>query len=390
MIFLFLSIFLSILFVSHWAVYCFFIRAFNIKKRKAKIILRLSLLILSLSFIGSSLLVHWRENITTKFLYISSGVWLGLLINLLLVIAVFWIIVFIFRILKIRVNMVLISRIAIVAAIFYTCFGIFNVFSLKIKNISVEIENLPAQWQGKTIVHLSDLHLGKALGENFLRKIIKKANNLNPEAVMITGDLFDGINGNLSRFIKPLNNIKAVQGAYYVTGNHEIYLGVEEALNTLKQTKINILDDEVIIVNGLQIIGISYPDFNKSKNVKKIIQDDKNFNSGKPSILLSHSPTNIFSSQNNDNQHRDIYWPDNIDFSAAKELGIDLQLSGHTHKGQIFPFNFITKFIYNGYDYGLHQEGGFAIYTTSGAGVWGPTMRTGSRSEIVAITLNAK
>jgi len=388
MAFVFLFIALAVLFFSHWAVYCFFIRVFRVQDKKEKTIWRVILLILSLSFIASSLIAHWQENILTKFFYIISWLWPGLLVNLLLAIGIYWVAVLIFRALKIKLNAIFIGRIAIIMAIFYTCFGIFNVFFPRVKSITVKIDNLPTEWQGKTIIQLSDLHLGRVLGKGFLERIVNKVNNLNPEAVAITGDLFDGMDGELSLFVEPLNNIKSAQGAYYVTGNHETYLGVSEVLSVLEQTEINVLDDKIAEINGLQIIGVSYPDFDGDKDIKKIIQSDENFNLNKPSILLYHSPTNIFSTwSNGDDSHGDIYWPSDVNFTIAKELGIDLQLSGHTHHGQIFPFGFITKLIYGNYDYGLHGKDGFAIYITSGTGIWGPIMRTGSRSEIVVITL---
>ncbi|MBU4332634.1 metallophosphoesterase, partial [Patescibacteria group bacterium] len=249
------------------------------------------------------------------------------------------------------------------------------------KNLTVSIRDLPEEWEGKTIVQLSDIHLGQIIGTRFMNRVNEKVDEINPEIVVITGDLFDGMNKSLDSFIKPLNNIKAKKGVYYVTGNHETYIGVKKALDTLEKTEINVLDDEVALVNGLQIIGVSYP------GLEKDIANDKNYNFNTPSLLLYHAPTDIRIKQID---HNNMYYSPKINFDYAKELGVDLQLSGHTHKGQIFPFNFITNYMYNGYDYGLHKEGYFSIYISSGTGFWGPAMRTGSRSEIVAITLKKK
>jgi len=116
----------------------------------------------------------------------------------------------------------------------------------------------------------------------------------------------------------------------------------------------------------LQIVGLSYPERLESKDLKQAINKLNNFNSASSSILLYHSPVQV---------------------EAARQAGINLMLSGHTHKGQIFPLGFITKLIYRGYDYGLKQLGDFSIYTSSGVGVWGPFMRTSGFSEIVVITL---
>ncbi|RLC36883.1 hypothetical protein DRH27_04560 [Candidatus Falkowbacteria bacterium] len=336
---------------------------------------------------ASSVLVHFRQNLITKFLYVGSGLWFGLLINLLLAIGIFWLVLLILKIFKINTNIYWLGYLAIIGAVLYLGFGIYNVYTPRVNNIIVKIKDLPEEWQGKTIVQLSDVHLGIVLEKNFLNSVVSKTNNLKPEIIAITGDLFDGMDGNLEEFIGPLNNLKAEKGVYYVTGNHETYLSTTEVFNILDQTKINVLKDEIVNINGLQVIGISYPELNENKDTKKIIENNKNFSLEEPSILLYHSPTGIFSENNS---HNDIYFSLNRDFNTVQELGIDFQLSGHTHRGQIFPFNFITKLIYGQYDYGLHYINDFAIYTSSGVGVWGPTMRTGSRSEIVAITLEKK
>ncbi|MFH0856693.1 MAG: hypothetical protein V1860_02235 [bacterium] len=151
---------------------------------------------------------------------------------------------------------------------------------------------------------------------------------------------------------------------FYVIGNHETYLGVEKAFQVLKETNVTALDDKMVEINGLQILGISYAQ-DAAKDFKKIAARE-NYNPDKPCILLYHSPTHL---------------------KEARELGFDLQLSGHTHLGQLFPFSFITKLIYGAYDYGLHEIGDFSIYTTNGAGTWGPPMRTGNRPEIAVFKL---
>ena len=237
---------------------------------------------------------------------------------------------------------------------------------MQVKRIKVEIKNLPEAWRGKTIVQISDVHLGNIYKSDFLAEVVKKTNALHPEAVMITGDLFDGMDGNLDPLVAPLNDLKTEKGIYFVTGNHETYLGVKESLRVLAKTDVKVLSDEVVDLDGLKIIGISYPEsFVGDDEIVKLKLLQPKF-LGQPNILLYHAPVNIL---------------------AAKDLGVNLQLSGHTHLGQQFPFNFVTKIIYKGYDYGLHTLGDFSIYTTSGVGTWGIPMRLGTQSEIVAIEL---
>lgn len=382
---------LGILFLMHWAIYRFFITVFEIKSKNIKLIVVFSLLFLAVSFVSSTLLVHWYENIVTKSYYFLSGLWLGFVINLLLAAGCFVLVKFIFHFFNKNMNPLLFGGFFVLLAIIYTGIGVFNAVSPKIKNISVEIKNLPVEWSGKKIVQISDVHLGRILGVKFLEKIINKIDEINPEMVVITGDLFDGMDGGLEQFILPLNKMSALKGVFYVTGNHDIYLGLEKSLDALKQTKIAVLDDEVVNIDGLQIIGVSYPVSGEKKDIEDKIKGDSNFSLEKPSILLFHSPINIFSNHNNARDwHNSMYFYPDVNFQVAKNLGADLQLSGHTHKGQFFPFNLITHFIFGGYDYGLHKDGDFSVFTSSGVGVWGPTMRTWSRSEIVVVTLIGK
>jgi hypothetical protein len=208
--------------------------------------------------------------------------------------------------------------------------------------------------------------LGRVLGAAFLQDLVEQINRENPSIVFITGDLFDGIDGRLDGLVAPLNGLRAPLGIYYVTGNHETYLGVDRALAALKKTKVRVLRDEMVVIDGLQIIGIDYPERAFSKNVAAVITKLPEFNSGAPSILLYHNPSQV---------------------GQAKAAGINLQLSGHTHKGQIFPIQFISRLIYGKYYNGLHVEGDYTIYTSSGAGTWGPTMRTGNHPEIAVIRL---
>lgn len=385
MAYIFLFIVIVFLIVAHWAVYNFFVRSFSINSRRTKKILRLIFFLLPIGFIFSSLLLNWREIWLTKTLYFIFSLWPAILINFLLFILAAWLITGVVEAIEKKTNHRLVGIAVLLITIIYSAFGIFNVFFPTIKRITVSIDDLPSSWQGKTIVQISDLHLGGVLGKNFLKRVLNEVNSLNPEAVVITGDLFDGMDGNFDSLIGPLDDFKAPKGVYYVTGNHEIYLGLEDALTALGKTKINILGNKIAEIDGLQVIGISYPGYNPSEDEKNIMDS---YDQEKPAILLYHAPVDVFSDQVMNNiSHKNIYLSPNTNFSVVKELGIDLQLSGHTHNGQIFPFNLITRLIYNGYSYGLYQDGDFNLYATSGVGVWGPTMRTGSRSEIVLITL---
>jgi predicted MPP superfamily phosphohydrolase len=215
------------------------------------------------------------------------------------------------------------------------------------------------------VVQISDVHLGAVYRENFLSRSLNRINKLEPEAVFITGDLFDGMESDFSWIHAPFANLKTKKGIYYSFGNHDLYLGFNRVKDLLGNGQINILDNKLVLVDGLQIIGINYS-FNQDFDLYEKILEQSGYDEAKPSILLFHEPKNT---------------------QLAAKAGIDLQLSGHTHDGQLFPFNFIAKLAYKGYGYGLFVKNGLSLIVNGGLGTWGPPMRTASRSEIVKITL---
>jgi uncharacterized protein len=247
----------------------------------------------------------------------------------------------------------------------YSGYGVWNAYHPRIHHLTVRVKDLPPDWKGKKIVQLSDVHLGRILGAQFLAMLMEKINAQSPAAVFITGDLFDGSDGRLDQLVAPLDGIVAPWGIFFVTGNHETYLATERAYKALKRTKARIPADELVVVNGMQILGVAYPQRESSKDLAAIAAG-VGYDPALPSILLFHSP---------------------VQTERVKSAGINLQLAGHTHHGQIFPFQFVTRRVFGKYHRGLHIEGGYAIYTSSGAGTWGPAMRTGNRPEIALIRL---
>lgn len=353
---IFIILAMGILAGMHYFFYFSLIRFFSITNPLSKNIFLAVIAFWGISFILALILARWWENFFIRAFYFISGFWLGLLINLFLASAVVWLFG------ASRPLAVIFFSLAFI----FSIYGIWNAYNIKIKNISVSIPNLPEQWKNKKIVQLSDIHLGLVYQESFMRDIVGKVNSANPEMVVITGDYFDGMGDDLNSLSKPLNDIQTEKGVFFVTGNHETYLGAEKAFSALEKTKVKILRDEVVDVDGLKLIGINYPGQGGNKDVPAVIQSLEKYFSGRPNILLYHSPVYL---------------------NQFKKSGVNLQLSGHTHKGQIFPVGYITKLIYKNCDYGLHQMDDFTIYTTSGVGTWGPAMRTGNAPEIVIITL---
>ena len=182
---------------------------------------------------------------------------------------------------------------AVGLTLLYSAYGVANAYHPRLVNFTVRIKNLPPGWQGKTLVQLSDVHLGRILGADFLARVVAKVNAQNPAMVLITGDLFDGADGNLEELVAPLNRLVAPQGIYFVTGNHETYLGVQRSYAALRTTPVRVLADERVVIDGLQVIGISYPERGHALSFAEKMAKLPGFDPALPSILLYHSPTQV-------------------------------------------------------------------------------------------------
>lgn len=363
---IFTSLALGILLGIHALLYVSLIRFFAISAPGAKALLAGTLIFLVVSFPFSTLFSHLRDNLFTRTFYFLSTFWLGLLVNLLMGACIVWLVILVAKHISFTPNIPILAGSVFLIALIYSSWGMWNALHPRIREISVTIQGLPAIWRGERIVQLSDVHLGHVFQHDFAREVVARVNELDPKVVLITGDLFDGMDGDLHTFVSALDALHPRDGTFFVTGNHETYLGVNTVFSLLEETKLTVLKDEVVDVDGVKIVGIDFPAQGAHKDIAKIMERLRPSYEGHPSIVLYHAPTNI------------------DDFKRA---GVDLQLSGHTHAGQLFPLRIFTWLIFHGYDYGLHTEGEYHIYTTNGVGSWGPTMRTGNTPEIVLITL---
>lgn len=367
---IFLSAFLAIIIGGHFIVYrtveMFFPGVFLSVPKKW---LLMAVLLLSTGFIFSSVSVHWYENIFTRAFYLLSGSWLGIFSN------IFWTSLFLlivyYSLSAFSVNLSWFRYLAscsYILAIIISFYGLWNAGHPVIKNIDIPIAGLPKQWAGKKIAQLSDIHLGVVHREDFLQKLIDQVNDQQVDMVVMTGDFFDGMDGRLEHLAEPLNRLKTPFGTYYVTGNHETYLGTAATNKTLdNESRARHLKNELITIDGLNILGVDCPEPGEKINVADIV--DRLAIPG-PTILLYHEPKFIA--------------------TIASLDKIDLMLSGHTHLGQTWPYNFIARMVYGKYVYGLNTLGRLAQYTTTGAGTWGPPMRIGNRPEIPVFTLVPK
>ncbi|MDD5396663.1 MAG: metallophosphoesterase [Candidatus Moranbacteria bacterium] len=350
--------------VAHGIVFFSLVKFFGITNLLYKNILLSVIFFLGLSFFISSIFGHIKDSLFTRDYYFLSGAWVGFMWNMVLFFVLVWVVVLLGQKLGFAANQKILATLAIMAACAYSAYGVWNAFNPKITSLSVAIDDLPEEWVGKKIVQISDLHLGNIYHADYLTSVVEKINALNPDVVVITGDLFDGSVADLNVLLKPIDRINAK--VFFVTGNHETFIGLDKVYAAISLTKIIPLRDASKNIGGLQFVGIDYPLRGNDRDISKIIPAMAGWDQFAPSILLIHEPVQI---------------------ENAKKIGISLQLSGHTHRGQLFPFGFITSLIFKGYDHGFKRDGSFAIYTSSGLGGWGPPMRTENRSEIVEITL---
>jgi predicted MPP superfamily phosphohydrolase len=243
---------------------------------------------------------------------------------------------------------------------------------VEVKEVAVRLSKLPAAGQGTTIVQLTDLHVGPTIGRAFIEDIVRRTNELRPDVIAITGDLVDGSVERLRHAVEPLRDLKATHGVYFVTGNHEYFSGAGPWLAELRRLGIRVLRNERVTVGeGAAAIDIAGIDDHSAARLGGDRSDVGQALAGRdparPVILLAHQPRAIF---------------------EAARLGVDLQLSGHTHGGQIWPFTYFVK-LQQPYVAGLHQHGDTQIYVSPGTGYWGPPMRLGTRAEITRVTLHA-
>lgn len=361
-----LLIAITILFFTHYFIYFSMVRFFGLAAGGRRNALALILFLFPASFIASSILGRWTAGRLPDTVYFVSALWLGAALTLMTCLILAWGAWGVTKLFAHSPSPAVFGWTALAVACLYTSYGVLNAYRPRVKELTVRIKNLPPVWRQRKIVQLSDVHLGHILGESFMARLVERTNAQKPSIVFITGDLFDGSDRRLEELIRPLNDLDAPLGTYYVTGNHETFLGTERAYQALKATSVKILKDQMVVIDGVQIIGIAYPERGQHKDLGKVIRNIPGFDPRQPSILLYHSPTNI---------------------EQAKAAGIRLQLSGHTHHGQIFPIQFISRLVYGKYYNGLHVEGDYTLYTSSGAGTWGPTMRTGNDPEIAVIHL---
>ncbi|HEU0036185.1 MAG TPA: metallophosphoesterase [Kofleriaceae bacterium] len=252
------------------------------------------------------------------------------------------------------------AQICAAGAVAVVVAGIVNVaLGPRVRRVRVPLARLPVA--SYTIAHLTDVHIGAVIGREFAEQLVQRVNALRPDLIVITGDLVDGSLTELRPHIEPLRQLRARDGVFVVTGNHEYYWNVEPWLAHLRSLGMRVLRNEhVTIADTLVLAGADDASFGEDVPRAVAGRDPQ-----LPLVLLAHHPRTI---------------------ARAMTAGVDLQLSGHTHGGQLLPFGYLAR-LWDPKVSGLARFGATWLYVSDGTGFWGPPLRVGTRCEIAAITL---
>ncbi len=360
-----LLIVFAVFFGWHYFLYFSSVRFFSLGKGGRRLLGAL-LVLLPVSFFAVEILLRRASGGLVKAVTFAATLWLAVGLALLIWYLAAWVAWGVSAWMTPRPRLAWFGAGALAVTLVYCAYGVWNAYHPRVKTVEVAIRNLPPVWSERKLVQITDVHLGVVLDQGFLSDAVDQVNAQNPDVVVVTGDLFDGGDHNLATLAAPLNRIRAPLGVFYITGNHEGFIGTGNAVAAIKTTQARLLADEMVEIDGLQIIGLNYARDGFSRDLGAAIQKIGGYDRAKPSILLYHSPSQI---------------------PAVRSAGISLMISGHTHYGQMIPFSLVTRMVYGKYHRGLNVEDGFAVYTSPGTGAWGPMMRTGNSPEITVFRL---
>lgn len=258
---------------------------------------------------------------------------------------------------------------AAVAGLGTTGYGAYGVLrGPRVKRVTVPLARLPRSAHGFRIAVVSDIHLGPILGRDHTRRVVDAVNRTQPDLIAVVGDLVDGSVADLGPAAEPLARLRSRHGAFFVTGNHEYYSGAAEWVDHVRELGLHPLENARVEIDGFDLAGVNDiagesegqgPDFGRALGDR-----DRT----RAAVLMAHQPVVI---------------------DQAVEHGVDLQLSGHTHGGQLWPGNYIAE-LSNPTVAGLERYGDTQLYVTRGAGAWGPPVRVGAPSDITVVELASR
>jgi len=372
----FFSVVLSVYGGAHYYLYSWLVRLAEPPRRLRRRV-ALIFILLVVSFPCARILARYDFNPFNYHLTLISSIWMALSLYLFILALGSDLIFILYKILsfgpRLPAGKSLFYRRVLVACIaagvlIIGGFALGEARKLRVTRLEIPLIGLPPEMDGFSLVQVSDIHYGVLTENGKLAKIVDRINELQADVVVITGDLVDEGVSHMEEMAKPLAGLISRQGVFAVTGNHEYYAGVDRAVAIMKKAGVTVLrNKQALLPGGLQLLGVDDP--TGSRRIGNSLPDfDRllsQLDAKKPSILLYHQP---------------------IQFEKMASAGIGLQLSGHTHGGQLYPIIFISRMIYPRTP-GLHRIGESRLYVSRGVGTWGPPMRLGSPPELVFIRL---
>lgn len=326
--------------------------------------MKIVLALLSVSFVLASLLAWRSSHVLVRILYTISAIWLGTSSFCFLAACACWTIYGGARLVGLYPDRRELVVVLLALALLTSFYGIVNAAWTRVRRVSVTLPNLPESWRGRVAALVTDTHLGHVRGSGFMRRIVTTLTRLRPDIVFIAGDMYDGTVARVRELASPWALLAAPMGAFFVLGNHEEFTDSTKYLDAVENSGVRVLNNEKVTVDGcLQIVGVHYRDSTNDDHFRSVLRH-ADVDRDRASILLTHAPDRL---------------------KIAEEEGFSLQLSGHTHGGQFFPFTWITSRIYGKFVYGLQRLGNLLVYVSYGAGTWGPPLRLGTTPEIVLI-----
>jgi len=374
-----LLIFLSVVL----AIYSFanayiFLKGYNIlpQTRENRVLYTIVFISLALTFVAGKFLEYRHSTVFSDILNIIGGFWMGFMLYgffLLLLSDITGLILRIAGIINSR-NLDEFRRwaflITVTLSVLLIIGGFINAVIPVIKEYNITIEKSAGETKSLRVAAVSDIHLGSVIRKRSIKKLSGILEQIKPDVVFLLGDIVDGELGPVLRddLLKYFTAPHAKYGLYAITGNHEFIGGAKRTIPYIESKGIRVLKDETILLpGGIQVIGRLDRDSHRffAKERMSVEELMNNIDHSKPVIMLDHQPFHLEESEKN---------------------GVDLQLSGHTHNGQMWPLNYITGKIYE-LSYGYLEKGKTKIIVSSGFGLWGPRIRSGSRSEVILINI---
>jgi len=375
---IFLTIVLSVYFLGNFYIYKRAVQSLSLSGGSIWYF-RIAFILIILSFpLGRFLEAQFKGSPVNYVFYFVGSVWMGMMLYLILSILLIDILRMVNHFVHFFPEYVTrdktqSGRIAFYAVSSFTLivmfYGFFNARYIQTINVDVELEKLKTEKNPLSIVQISDVHLGKLITQERLFTIAERVNELNPDIVVITGDLVDDSSADLDDIVEPLKSIKTKFGKYFVSGNHDYFGNYEKVKTKVEESGVRILNNEYVVIDSaITLLGLDYLYGRKSNKDNRTIREMLlGSDTSLPVVMLKHVP-------------------DALDKTV--EAGIDLQLSGHTHHGQLFPFNFITNQVYE-ISNGLGVYKSLQVYVNRGVGFWGPPARVGIPAEITKINLKS-